>query len=92
MSFPANFTWGGAAASYQIEGAWNEDGKGLSVWDMLTRQPDKIWEGHTGDVACDHYHRYKAASTRTAFRFPGHGCFQRAGAPAIVRVSASMTN
>jgi beta-glucosidase len=59
MSFPANFTWGVAAASYQIEGAWNEDGKGLSVWDMLTRQPDKIWEGHTGDVASDHYHRYK---------------------------------
>ena len=58
MSFPTNFTWGVAAASYQIEGAWNEDGKGTSVWDMLTRQPDRIWEGHTGDVACDHYHRY----------------------------------
>lgn len=57
-SFPANFTWGAAAASYQIEGAWNEDGKGLSVWDMLTRQPGKIWEGHTGNTACDHYHRY----------------------------------
>ena len=59
MSFPTNFTWGVAAASYQIEGAWNEDGKGLSVWDMLTRQPGKIWEGHTGDTACDHYHRYQ---------------------------------
>ncbi len=59
MSFPTNFTWGAAAASYQVEGAWNEDGKGLSVWDMLVRQPGKIWEGHTGDVACDHYHRYQ---------------------------------
>jgi beta-glucosidase len=59
MSFPTNFTWGVAAASYQIEGAWNKDGKGLSVWDMLTRQPGKIWEGHIGDTACDHYHRYQ---------------------------------
>jgi beta-glucosidase len=57
--FPPTFTWGAAAASYQIEGAWNEDGKGLSVWDMLTRQPGKVWEGHTGDKACDHYHRYE---------------------------------
>ncbi|MFH1499057.1 MAG: GH1 family beta-glucosidase [Verrucomicrobiota bacterium] len=59
MSFPDNFTWGAAAASYQIEGAWNADDKGLSVWDMLTRQPGKIWEGHTGDTACDHYNRYR---------------------------------
>ena len=59
MSFPTNFTWGVAAASYQIEGASNKDGKGLSVWDMLTRQPGKIWEGHTGDMACDRYHRYQ---------------------------------
>jgi len=59
MSFPANFIWGAAAASYQIEGAWNEGGKGASVWDMLAHQPSKVWEGHTGDVACDHYHRYQ---------------------------------
>ena len=59
MSFPTNFTWGVAAASYQIEGAWNKDGKGLSVWDMLRRQPGKIWESDTGDTACDHYHRYQ---------------------------------
>lgn len=58
-SFPENFTWGAAAAAYQIEGAWNEDGKGLSVWDMLARQPGKVWENHTGEIACDHYHRYK---------------------------------
>ena len=59
MSFSKNFTWGAAAASYQIEGAWNEDGKGESVWDMLTRQQGRIWENHNGNVACDHYHRYK---------------------------------
>jgi beta-glucosidase len=58
MSFPKDFVWGSAASSYQIEGAWDAEGKGLSVWDMLTRQPGKVWEGHTGDVACDHYHRY----------------------------------
>jgi len=56
--FPPSFVWGAAAASYQIEGAATEDGKGLSVWDMLCRKPGAIWEGHTGNVACDHYHRY----------------------------------
>jgi len=59
MSFPKNFIWGAAAASYQIEGAWNEDGKGASVWDMMAHQPGKVWENDTGDTACDHYHRYK---------------------------------
>jgi len=59
MSFPKNFTWGAAAAAYQVEGAWNEDGKGASIWDMQCHTPGKVWEGHTGDVACDHYHRYQ---------------------------------
>ena len=59
MSFPNGFVWGAAAASYQIEGGAYEDGKGLSVWDMMCRQPGKIWSGNTGDVACDHYHRYQ---------------------------------
>jgi beta-glucosidase len=59
MGFPEGFVWGAAAASYQIEGAWNEDGKGMSVWDMLCRRPGAIWEGQSGDVACDHYHRYR---------------------------------
>ena len=59
MEFPDGFVWGAAAASYQIEGAAYADGKGLSVWDMMCRQPDKIWEGNTGEVACDHYHRYE---------------------------------
>jgi beta-glucosidase len=58
MSFPKNFVWGTAAASYQIEGGATADGKGPSVWDMLCRKPGAVYDGHTGDVACDHYHRY----------------------------------
>ncbi len=58
MQFPQGFIWGGAAASYQIEGAAFEDGKGLSVWDVFSHTPNKIWQDETGDVACDHYHRY----------------------------------
>jgi beta-glucosidase len=57
--FPAGFTWGVAAASYQVEGAAAEDGRGESVWDMLCRKPGAVWNGHTGDIACDHYHRYR---------------------------------
>src|SRR5690349_24912491 len=58
MSFPENFLWGAAAASYQIEGAATADGKGASVWDMFVRKPGAVVGGHTGDIACDHYHRY----------------------------------
>ena len=57
--FPKGFVWGAAAASYQVEGAAAADGKGPSIWDMFARKPGAIWEDHTGDVACDHYHRYK---------------------------------
>jgi beta-glucosidase len=57
--FPKDFVWGGAASSYQIEGAAWRDGGGASVWDMLGRQPGRINNGDTGEVACDHYHRYK---------------------------------
>ena len=59
MAFPKNFVWGAASAAYQVEGAANEDGRGPSVWDMFCRRPGAIWSGHTGAVACDHYHRYK---------------------------------
>ena len=58
-SFPKDFCWGAAAAAYQIEGAWNEDGKGQSVWDDFSHRAGKTFLGHTGDVACDHYHRYR---------------------------------
>ena len=59
MTFPKNFVWGAAAASYQVEGAAHEDGRGLSVWDMMCRTPGKILDGHTGEVSCDHYHRWQ---------------------------------
>jgi len=59
MNFPDNFTWGVSTASYQIEGAVNEDGRGASIWDMFSHRPGATFEGHTGDVACDHYHRVK---------------------------------
>lgn len=59
MPFPNDFTWGVASASYQIEGAPAEDGKGPSVWDMFCRKPGAVWRGQNADVACDHYHRWK---------------------------------
>jgi len=58
-SFPDRFLWGTATASYQIEGAWNEDGKGESIWDRFAHTPGKIKNNDTGDVALDHYHRYR---------------------------------
>ena len=57
--FPKGFFWGTATAAYQIEGAWNEDGKGKSIWDTYVHTPGKIKNGDTGDIANDHYHRYK---------------------------------
>jgi len=57
--FPDGFLWGMATASYQVEGAWNEDGKGESIWDRFTHTVGKIKGGATGDVACDQYHLYR---------------------------------
>ncbi len=56
--FPDGFLWGLATASYQVEGAWNQDGKGESIWDRWTHTVGKIRGAGTGDVACDHYHLY----------------------------------
>jgi beta-glucosidase len=59
LSFPQNFVWGVATSAYQIEGAWNEDGKGPSIWDTFCHTPGKVANGESGDMAVDHYHRYK---------------------------------
>lgn len=56
--FPRGFVWGAATASYQIEGGFNQDGKGASIWDTFSHIPGRIANGDTGDTACDHYHRY----------------------------------
>ncbi|MBN1446153.1 MAG: beta-glucosidase [Candidatus Omnitrophica bacterium] len=58
--FPKSFYWGAATAAYQIEGAWDSDGKGLSVWDMFCSREGTIWNDQSGDIACDHYNRYMA--------------------------------
>jgi beta-glucosidase len=56
--FPHNFLWGSATAAYQVEGAWNVDGKGESIWDRFSHTPSKVKGAATGDVACDTYHRF----------------------------------
>jgi beta-glucosidase len=56
--FSKDFIWGTATASYQIEGAVNEDGRGPSIWDIFSHTPGKTFNGDTGDIACDHYHRW----------------------------------
>ncbi len=57
MNFPEGFLWGAATASYQIEGAAGEGGRGPSIWDTFSHTPGKVLHGDTGDIACDHYHR-----------------------------------
>src|ERR1700733_10706991 len=59
MPFPKDFLWGAATASYQVEGAASDDGKGLSIWDVFCKKEKAIRDGNSGEVACDHYHRYK---------------------------------
>ncbi len=75
LIFPDGFTWGVATASYQIEGGADEDGRGPSIWDTFSHTPGKVRNGDTGDVACDHYHRWQqdialmADLGVTAYRF-----------------------
>ena len=59
MAFREDFVWGVATSAYQIEGATNEDGKGMHIWDVFTKEQGRVYEGHTGDIACDHYHRFR---------------------------------
>lgn len=59
MAFSKDFVWGAASSAYQIEGAFDEDGRGLTVWDTFSHTQDKTYDGHTGDIACDSYHRFK---------------------------------
>jgi beta-galactosidase len=59
IKFPKDFIWGTSTSAYQIEGAWNKDGKGPSVWDAYCTIPGKVVNGETAQVTCDHYHRYK---------------------------------
>jgi len=59
LTFPKDFVWGAATSAYQIEGAWNEDGKGKSIWDTFSHIPGKVANNENGDIAVDHYHRYK---------------------------------
>lgn len=59
MGFKKDFVWGAATASYQIEGGAFEDGRGLSVWDQFSHTPGKVYHDHNGNVACDHYHRFR---------------------------------
>lgn len=58
-AFPQGFLWGVATASYQIEGAVAEAGRGESIWDTFSRTPGKVSNGDNGDIACDHFHRYR---------------------------------
>ncbi len=57
-SFPSGFLWGAATSAYQVEGAVDEEGRGLSIWDTFSHAPGRTAGGETGDVACDHYHRH----------------------------------
>ena len=59
MSFPKDFLWGTATASFQIEGAWDEDGKSPSIWVEFCDQPGTISDQSNGRTACDHYHRFR---------------------------------
>jgi beta-glucosidase len=59
IHFPSEFVWGGATSAYQIEGSVSADGRGESIWDRLCRKPGAIEDGTSGDVACDHYRRYR---------------------------------
>ena len=94
MGFKKDFIWGGATASYQVEGAAYEDGKGLNIWDIFCKDGGHIYENQTGDAACDQYHRYKEdvqimkemGMKATAFLFPGRASCRKAQAQSMKKV------
>ena len=59
VRFPDDFLWGTATSAFQVEGAWDEDGKGVSIWDRYSHHPGKIRDGSSADIACDQYHRFR---------------------------------
>ena len=59
LTFPEGFLWGASTSAYQIEGAVRADGRGESIWDRFSHTPGHVVNGDTGDVACDHYHRWE---------------------------------
>lgn len=75
LRFPTGFFWGTATSAYQIEGAWDTDGRGMSIWDTFSRTPKKVHNGHTGDEADDHYNRWQedvqimSSMHQNAYRF-----------------------
>ncbi len=104
-SFPVEFRFGVAMASYQIEGAVDEDGRGESIWDAFCRRPGAVAGGDTGDVACDHYHRWRedldlmaslgVESYRFSISWPrvqpdGRGAVNRAGVDFYKRLCAGL--
>src|SRR5436305_4872235 len=65
-AFPPDFLWGAATSAYQIEGAVHEDGRALSVWDRFAAVPGATYQGQTGEIAADHYHRMEEDVTLMA--------------------------
>lgn len=59
LTFPQDFLFGSATASYQVEGAFDAGGRGPSIWDTFSKTPGKVLNGDTGDIAVDHYHRFE---------------------------------
>lgn len=77
LRFPPGFVWGASTSAYQIEGAVKEDGRGESVWDTFSRTPGRTRNGDTGDVAADHYRRYR--EDLDLMRGLGLGSYRNAG-------------
>lgn len=59
MGFVKDFVWGAATSAYQIEGGVYGTGKGRHIWDVYTKEPGRVYGGHTGEIACDHYYRFR---------------------------------